>query len=214
MENQSTKSQIFKYSLALLSLIMLFACQLPSTSLQAQTYSSQDKKAIKLFEEARMAYREMRLSDARELLEEIIDRDANFIEAQSLLAFVCVDAGDYEAAEENFKKAVEIDKFASMPNNLFFLAQMVINDGRYEEAKGYFERYLNADGKSERMNDESYRQLEKIDFALTAIANPVPFEPVNLGAAINSERAEYFPSLTVDEKNHTLYEKATQFKCS
>lgn len=200
MENQCTKSQILKYSLAFICLISLLACQLTG-DLQAQSaYSSSDKKAIKLFDEARMAYREMRLSSARELLEESLGRDADFIEAQSLLAFVCVDEGDYDAAENNFKKAIEIDRQALMPNNIFFLAQLVLNDGRYKEAENYFERYLNANGKSERMNNESRRQLDKIEFALSAMENPVPFEPKNLGPAINSERAEYFPSLTVDEK--------------
>ncbi|MAY85103.1 MAG: hypothetical protein CMP59_13315 [Flavobacteriales bacterium] len=198
MENKPSKPQIFRYTLALFSLLLLFACHAPSSAI-AQEYSSDDKKAVKYFSEARTAYRELRLDEAKELAEKSLEEDANFAEAQALIAFILIDQGDYDAAEANFKKAVELDKTGLMPNNIFFLAQLILNDGRYEEAKGYFEKYLAAESRNERMNEESRRQLDQIDFAIEAVANPVDFKPENLGAAVNSEMSEYFPSLTVDE---------------
>jgi len=199
MENKSAKPQILRYTLGLLSLILLLACQTPS-AIQAQEYSSQNKKAVKLYDEARSAYREMRLKDAKELLTEALERDEKFLEAQSLLAYVYIDEGDYQAAEENFIKAIELDNSGLMPNNFFFLGQLILSEGRYEDARGYFESFLQSGSKSERMNRESRRELDRIVFALNALKNPVDFKPENLGSAINSAQAEYFPSLTVDEK--------------
>ena len=35
---------------------------------------------------------------------------------------------------------------------------------------------------------------------MEAMKNPVPFQPENLGPAVNSEYSEYWPALSVDEK--------------
>ena len=199
MENQPSKSQILRYTLVFLSILLFFACQTPAP-LQAQEYSSQNKKAIKLFTEARSAYREMRYEEARTLLADCLEKDASFVEARSMLAYVNVDEGDYETAELNFKKAIQIDGKQLFPNNNFFLARLILNDGRYKEAKGFFQSYLQSDHQNQQMRNEAKRQVEKIDFAIAAIANPVKFKPINLGPSINSDKAEYFPSLTVDEQ--------------
>ena len=37
------------------------------------------------------------------------------------------------------------------------------------------------------------------NFAIEALKHPVPFNPINMGEAINSPLSEYFPSITVDE---------------
>lgn len=197
MENKPTKPQILRNSLVLFLSLFLLACQMPAS---AQTeYSSQNKKAIKLFEEARSSYRQMRLEEAKSLLNEALEKDNRFVEAHSMLAYVYIDNGEYEKAENSFKKAIEINE-SVLPNNLFFLGQLILKDGRYLEAKNLFQRYQKLETDNERMNQQIQLELEKIDFALEAIKNPVAFEPKNLGAAINSEYAEYFPSLTVDEK--------------
>ena len=42
--------------------------------------------------------------------------------------------------------------------------------------------------------------LATCDFALEAMASPVPFNPINLGDSINSPYPDYSPALTTDEK--------------
>lgn len=197
MENKHTKSQIPRYPLGLISLFLTLLI-LFSSCATAQNYSSSSKKAIKLFEEAQGNYQNYKLGVAETLLKEALSKDANFVEAQTLLSYVLIDKGEYSEAEKSFRRAIEIDE-QKIPNNLFFLAQLVLNDGKYNEAKALFNKFL----KNEKINDEmrqrSLDALEKIDYALNAIANPVKFEPINLGNGINSEYSEYFPSLTVDE---------------
>jgi outer membrane protein OmpA-like peptidoglycan-associated protein len=44
------------------------------------------------------------------------------------------------------------------------------------------------------------RMLASCDFSMEAIKHPVPYNPINLGAGVNTEGGEYYPSLTVDQK--------------
>ena len=50
--------------------------------------------------------------------------------------------------------------------------------------------------------------LTNINFTQEAIKNPVPFEPINLGAQINSQDAEYLPNLTQDG-NYLIFTRMT-----
>ena len=43
-------------------------------------------------------------------------------------------------------------------------------------------------------------QLLNCDFGIWALENPVPFEPKNMGEAINTDRPEYFPCITTDDR--------------
>ena len=90
-----------------------------------------------------------------------------------------------------------------------------------EEAKQFYQQevlsyfYLENYGKAEEVykvcrkkfiiNDaEELRACQKladnIAFAKEAVKKPVPFNPINLGAQINTDEAEYLPNLTQDDK--------------
>lgn len=54
-----------------------------------------------------------------------------------------------------------------------------------------------------------YKKLAKdIAFAIHAIENPVPFNPINLGKSINSKEAEYLPSMTQSGR-HLIFTRNT-----
>jgi hypothetical protein len=42
--------------------------------------------------------------------------------------------------------------------------------------------------------------IANAEFALEALKNPYPYKLVNLGKGINTDRDEYFPSLTADDE--------------
>jgi len=50
------------------------------------------------------------------------------------------------------------------------------------------------------MNDSARKMIDKCQFALTQVANPVPFKPENIGQNVNTDLDEYWPSLSVDER--------------
>ena len=67
-----------------------------------------------------------------------------------------------------------------------------------EHYKAYL-RYESTHGKNQI---KAEKHLANCLFALEAIQNPVPFQPVNLGPNVNSNLNEYFPCITAD--NQTL----------
>ncbi len=192
MENKRAISQIFRYSL-----ILLFS--LSTLQLSSQGLSVDDNRATKYFSEAQQLYRSYKLKEAESLLLKAVEREPQFFEAFTLLGYVYLDQNNLTKAKEAFSSAVVVD-VQKIPNNLFFLGQLELQDGNYEEAKKQLERYLAQDPREPSSVEKSRQSLEKIDFALRAIANPVEFEPINLGPEVNTELAEYFPSLTVDKQ--------------
>lgn len=201
MANKRSKSQIFKYSLkrAFPAILVFFFVSCNYQTAAAQTYSSTNKKAIKLYTEAQSFYQGYKLSEAKESLNDALEKDPSFVEAQTLLAYINLDEKDYENAKLNFEKAIEINPTA-IPNNFYFLGELELNNGEYEAANKLLTTFVNMRGVDPRMVDKANKGLDNIDFALKAKTTPYPFEPFNLGPAINSRLDEYFPSMTVDEK--------------
>ena len=200
MENQRSNPQILRHSLKrleiLLALLILFSCN-PSKSVAQATTSN--KKAQKLYATAQAFYQKMELSLAEETLLKALERDSNFVEARTLLAYVYIDSRQEEKAKASFKKAITTNPTA-IPNNFFFLGELELKDGNYAPAKKYLTQFTRGKGVNPKLITRANNQLDNINFALRAKENPYPFSPINLGAAINSEHSEYFPSITVDEK--------------
>ena len=201
MEHKRTKSQILKHSLKN-SFFLLFGFLLLSVncqSLQAQSYTSVNKKAIKLYTEAQQAYNGYKLELAEELLRKSLEKDPKFVEAQTLIAYIFLDKNESEFAKTAFRKAIEINPTA-IKNNFYFLAELELNDGNYIPAQKLFKQFVGMRGVDPKIITKANKGLDNIDFAIKAKANPYPFEPNNLGENINTDLAEYFPSLTVDQK--------------
>jgi hypothetical protein len=132
-------------------------------------------------------------------LKEAVKIDDGFIEAHLMLAEVCVDLRDYPVAINSFKRAVAIDP-EFFPNALYNLAHIEHLSGMYNDAKDHYQAFLNQGQGSEKRVRLAVKGVKNCEFALQALLNPVPYNPVNLGKNVNSEYDEYWPSLTADEK--------------
>lgn len=188
-------TQIRKYSLILIHLLF-WSCQV--NHIAAQNYSITDKKAIKYFEEGQKFYQNRSMTPALEEINKAIERSPNFLEAHTLLGYIYLDLNNVESAKSSFKKAVEIDP-QKIPNNLYFLGELYLKDGEYQLSKQYFDDYIKTNPSDDRLLARSQRSLSKAEFGIKAMSNPIEFEPQNLGPEINTQYAEYFPCLTVDE---------------
>ena len=73
-------------------------------------------------------------------------------------------------------------------------------ENEFESAKVHLEKYLSYNNLKPISVSQAKRKLESCNFAIVAIKNPVPFDPVNLGDNINTEYDEYWPTLTADEQ--------------
>jgi outer membrane protein OmpA-like peptidoglycan-associated protein/tetratricopeptide (TPR) repeat protein len=160
-------------------------------------YTSSDKKAVKLYEEASAAYNTYDMALAESLLLDAIAKDPNFIEPHILLSQVYVDQRRLDMAAEILDKAIALDpKF--FPNNYFFLGELQLLLGQYAEAGGNFTAFLESPKPAENLIERANLGLRSSRFAQEAMAKPVNFSPVNLGSAINSRFSEFYPCLTAD----------------
>ena len=170
-----------------------------SVNVWGQAYRTGSKKAIKQFEEARACYERMDHACVEEALLKAIKVDPEFAEAFRLMAQLKFDMGEIEQAIEYFSTALELDPEGN-PDGYRLMAGLTIRIGDYLETLEYVNKFLSFPPQEVRNREEGVLLREKCLFALKAKENPVPFEPENLGDAINSEYSEYWPSLSVDEQ--------------
>lgn len=180
-----------KYIIVAFLFISLFAT--------AQEYTSKSKKAIKHFNNAIIYYNSKNDLQAIEEINLALKADSEFIEAYLLLSNIYNEKKDYEKEIEAYNNAIRINPDYS-PNTYYYIANAELLTGRYHDAEAHFKTCLSYDNISEKITRWSEENLVKCEFAINAIDNPVPFNPKNLGANINTEYDEYWPSLTADEQ--------------
>lgn len=167
--------------------------------LLGQYYSSGSKKAIKRFEEARTCFNAGNTACAEEGLLNAIKADDQFIEAYQMLAQLCYEQGRMEEAICYFAQTLEIDPEGN-PEAYRLLAGLKLMHGDYSGALTDIEHYLALPAEQVKSKTAGAAIRESCIFAVDAMKNPVPFEPENLGPAVNSEYSEYWPALSVDEQ--------------
>lgn len=182
-----------------LTYIGLVVFLLLTPQLQAQYYSMSSKKAIKRFTQARKYFEEGDIQGAEEALQKTIKANDQFLEAYQMLAQLCLDQDRLDEAIAWYSPSLEIDPEGN-PEGYRMLAGLVLRTGDYQRTLDLVDTYLSFPRRASRRASEGELLRKKCLFALDAMKNPVPFEPQNLGPAINSEYSEYWPSLSVDEK--------------
>lgn len=189
-------------------IMLLFLALL--TVVQGQEYSTQNKKAIKLYERAMETLYQGKNDAAMNGLEQVLQEDDGFLEAHLVLADLMsnIDLASMEEngepsrhyrdeAKRHYRAVVESksDFFAPAWVNL---GKLELYDRNYDEAIKCFETYLELDKRESETELDAKRGLKMARFRKEALAHPVPFNPQNLGAAVNSRDDEYLPSLTAD----------------
>ena len=165
----------------------------------SQDYSIRNKKAILAFETALKSYQLYDYETAKKFLDEALKKEDKFIEAYFLYGEIFLETKKPQKAIENFEKALDLDPDFN-PKLYFSSAEASLQLGEYEGAKATLDRYLNSKNVSIIGKERANKYLEICKFAIVQKANPVPFDPINLGENINSRNAEYLPSLTADEQ--------------
>ncbi|MBL4703104.1 MAG: PD40 domain-containing protein, partial [Flavobacteriales bacterium] len=109
-------------------------------------------------------------------------------------------------AQNNLKEAIEfkervlqINPYYSS-NELYYIGSLAISIGDYKKSLKFSELFLRAKSSNDFFRDEARRNAENSVFAMEALKHPVKYEPKNMGSNINTERPEYFPTLTADDK--------------
>jgi outer membrane protein OmpA-like peptidoglycan-associated protein/tetratricopeptide (TPR) repeat protein len=181
---------------------LILVCILLFTVMLAEgqtTLSTKSKKAQKSYDDAMKSYNLHYFSQAIDQLNEAVKEDDKFIEAWLSMAEVYMDMKKDEDAIKTYKKCTEInpDFFPGMYINL---GELEFINAKYKDALSDYEKYLTYPSISDKSRMFALAGIANCDFSIKAIANPVPFNPKNLGTAINNELDQYWPTISVDEQ--------------
>jgi len=83
---------------------------------------------------------------------------------------------------------------------MYLAANVQYRNGWYKGAAEYYSMYISSDGAYDKNVIKAKKHLADCRFAIKALENPVPFNPINLGSGINSDKEEYFPGITADNQ--------------
>lgn len=170
-----------------------------SPALAQREYSTNSKKAIKLFEEALKYYSAKRNSEALEILQKAIKADDQFVEAYAVSGDCYSDIGDLKNAIESYQKVVDISP-DFMATSYKQLADVQFRTGDYKAAVGNYQIFMTKKRVNPKIREEAERYLKNAEFGAVLKERPVPFDPKNLGPSVNTDQYEYFPVLTADEQ--------------
>lgn len=197
-------TKLFKFSA--LFIVVLFSGY--ALSQPGYSYTSANKKAIKLLEQAIEKSRQIdpktgtfNVKEVEKLLNAAIDKDPQFTEAYIMKSEIYKLQGKLEEACDLMEKGVTYHPESSA-SAMFFLAEMEYSLGRYEKAKSHGEYFMR--WPQERANPDMriamQRMLENCNFAIQSMKKPVPFSPQNLGPGVNTVNDEYFPTISGDDQ--------------
>lgn len=161
--------------------------------------SSNNRKAVKLFQDGIHHIQNKEDDKAYLVLKACVKEDPAFFEALLTLADVCLDLSKHEEAQQNYAAAAKL-RSEKFPPMYLRWAQADMARSQYGEAIIHLEKFLSFTKINEESRKKGERFMRNSRFAEKAILNPVPFSPQNLGPEINSIYSEYHPSITVDEQ--------------
>lgn len=182
-----------------LFLFVILSLVFSAHSMAQREYSTKSKKAIKHFEEALRYYSAKRNAEALEILKKALKADDEFIEAYTVSGDCYTDLGDYHNAIKSYQKVVDLD-----PNFLSTsykqLADVQFKIGDYESALANYRLFMDKKRVHPQVRETAERYMKNAEFGAIHKKKPVPFNPKNLGEAVNTNQYEYFPVLTADEQ--------------
>jgi outer membrane protein OmpA-like peptidoglycan-associated protein len=190
--------------------------------LSCAQFSSSSKKATKLFKQAQFIPTqqldpETRMPDFKagiELVDKALKKDPNFWEAYVLRGEYHINLRDKSSAIEDFENALRVSPNHSRTGMTFYrLADLYLDQGTYDKALANIKSFINHPNPNEEYLKSGYSIYDNALFAIDAIKHPKPFNPVNAGPGVNTQFAEYYPTLTVNGKE-LMFTRALPFGSS
>jgi outer membrane protein OmpA-like peptidoglycan-associated protein len=161
-----------------------------------QNLHTQNSRAEKAYRKALSLFQQRQYTQAEYSLQDAVRLDPAFLEAWLMLGDVYAEKKDPDLAIEAYRSAIQINPEV-FPPALVVLARMLRSRGEYEEALSYYRHYLRLAGEG-KLKEEAQMGEASCLFALNALQNPVPFDPMNLGAGVNSEFDEFVNAISSD----------------
>ncbi len=183
------------------------------TGLTLQLYGQKDipDKATRYYQKAIDHLHQAELDKANKDLNKALEEYPDYTEAYMRKGELFLDKGSYDTSFHHFEKVISLNP--DFGNKAYFYAgQAAFRGKQYDEAIHYYKKYLARDRLMYSNKKEAKWHLKNARFRKKALKNPVPFEPKNMGPKINSEHAEYLPSITADGKTIIFTRKLKRAK--
>jgi len=174
-----------------------------SFTLAAQNYTIDSRKAIKRFEKGLEFYKTGAYRRALEKFDAAIKVEPQFVEVFLMKAQIYEDLQKYKQAVLAYNQAVAVNP-DFRPATFLIKGNLELHLGKYADAKTSYQKFLTFRYKKQRYDSLVKEKIKICNFAIKAIANPVPFHVKNMGKAINSKYRDYWPSLTADNQTLTI----------
>jgi flagellar motor protein MotB len=168
------------------------------TALSQPSLSTTNKKALAQYEQALRAYDKSDYTNSAQALKNAIKFDNRFIEAHIMLSQVYQVTNQVELAVVAAEEAIRINP-DFFPHLYYNVANMLFRKGDYERALNHYTSFLKYNNIRAETRKIAELRKASCEFGIHAVANPVPFNPINLGSNVNSSMDEYWPSLSADE---------------
>lgn len=161
------------------------------------------KKAKALFEKAYGIAMNGNYNESIKTLQDAIKIDPRYLEAFLSIAGLYFEQKNYQAAIEYYEKAKAIDSSWFKDYNLPYSINLA-GIGEFEKALKALNDFLSLPNLNEQsMKAASFRRKTyefAIEYNKQHPSGNYRFEPRNMGDSINSVHLEYFPTLTIDDK--------------
>ncbi len=163
-------------------------------SQESHCSTSEDKKAVKFFDEAKAAFKSRKYEDAKNAVGKAIDADPEYGDAYLLQAEIALKKKDDNLMLDSYKKVIEICPDAD-PESYFQLGWFYYDTKKWKEAETYLKKFVAFD----RINEDHGSKAELMLLRASLYAHPVQFNPVVV-KDISSPDPEYLPYISPDNE--------------
>lgn len=180
-----------------------------SLTSQAITIANAPKSIKKLYAKAEKLIKKNKISNGIAMLDKATKKEPRFIDAYLKRGVLYYEGASYDKAIENFESAIALD---GEYDPRVWQALSVSHERLNNEVKAleYLKEYQS---RSPIVKEQQKIKLEdkinSLAFIVEMKSNPVPFDPIMLPSAINTDNnSEYLPSLTADG-NYLFFTRVT-----
>ncbi|MBS0010886.1 MAG: PD40 domain-containing protein [Bacteroidales bacterium] len=212
MVNITSESQIYGYSInnLLRTVILLLFVFMQPLNLLSQELHTSSNRALRAYNDGKRAYDYVNYKEAEIYFRDAVNTDPGFIEAHLMLAELSKEMLNYSQSNEAYRNVMLLDSGFYIPA-WYAYGEVQFLLGNYSEARTKFLLYLELSDDQPVNYRKARKYIMDCEFALEAVKNPVDFNPLNLGAAINTEDDEYWPAITADD-NMLLFTRQSRIR--
>lgn len=153
---------------------------------------------MEAYNNAYIAFSANDFKKAEREVEKAIKEDKNYIDAWILKGDIAFVQNQFTAAEAAYQQTLVINPGYFYAYFLLAkVARALKNDDKTIEE---VEKFLSFQPRAEKPKRDAEKWMRDARFRKEALKSPIDFNPVNMGAAINTEADEYWPGITADEQ--------------